>query len=107
MKATAGLELLIRLDRDAPQPLRGQLEQQLRDAVRSGGLRTGSVLPATRALAAELAVARNVVTDAYAQLVAEGYLVAHQSATTRVAQLAGAQPAETRPRPAEESWRYD
>ena len=107
MKATAGLELLIRLDRDAPLPLRGQLEQQLRDAVRSGGLRPGSVLPATRALAAELAVARNVVTDAYAQLVAEGYLVSRQGAPTRVAQAAAAQRAETRPRPAADPWRYD
>src|SRR4051812_25509652 len=107
MKATSGIELLVRLDRDGPLPLRGQLEQQLRDADRSGGLRPGSVLPATRALAAELAVARNVVTDAYAQLVAEGYLVSRQGAPTRVAQVAGARPTETRRAAAEDRWRYD
>ena len=89
MKATSGIELLVRLDRASPVALRVQLEQQLRDAVRTGRLRAGSPLPATRALAAELAVARNVVTDAYSQLVAEGYLLARQGAATRVAELPG------------------
>src|SRR3954463_3399744 len=107
MKVTAGIELLVRLDRDGALPLRGPLQQQLRGAGRSGGLRPGSVLPATRALAAELAVARNVITDAYAQLAAEGYLVSRPGAPTRVAQVAGAQPAETRSAVAEERWRYD
>ncbi|MGH2948809.1 MAG: PLP-dependent aminotransferase family protein [Solirubrobacteraceae bacterium] len=107
MKATAGIELLLRLDRASSVSLRVQLEQQLRDAVRTGTLRRGTPLPATRTLAAELAVARNVVTDAYSQLVAECYLVGRQGAATRVAELARPQE-EARPqRQVEDVWRFD
>ena len=63
-------------------------------------------MPATRALAAELAVARNVVTDAYSQLVAEGYLLARQGAATRVAELPGL-PDPAPPGEDEERWRFD
>jgi GntR family transcriptional regulator/MocR family aminotransferase len=107
MKATAGIELLVRLDRASSVPLRAQLELQLRDAVRSGRLRAGSPLPATRALASELAVARNVVTDAYSQLVAEGYLVARQGAPTRVAEIPVPSPEPAPPEEADERWRFD
>src|SRR3954463_2215491 len=107
MKVTAGIELLVRLDRDGALPLRGPLQQQLRGAGRSGGLRPGSVLPATRALAAELAVARNVISDAYAQLAAEGYLVSRQGAPTRVADSVRTQVTPARPGASEHRWRYD
>jgi GntR family transcriptional regulator/MocR family aminotransferase len=50
-------------------------------------------LPSSRALAAELGISRGVVVEAYAQLVAEGYLVARQGAPTRVADA----PARTAP----------
>jgi GntR family transcriptional regulator/MocR family aminotransferase len=107
MKATAGIELLVRLDRASATPLRVQLEHQLRDAVRSGKLRPGAPLPATRALAAELAVARNVVTDAYSQMIAEGYFVARQGAATRVAELAERPQAAPRRSPDAPAWRFD
>ena len=74
MKASSGIELLVRLDRTAPLPLHVQLERQLREAARTGRLRPGAPLPSTRALATELGVARGVVSDAYTQLTAEGYL---------------------------------
>jgi GntR family transcriptional regulator/MocR family aminotransferase len=83
-----GLDLLISVHRDAKHPLREQLEQQLRDAIRRGVLRAGTPLPSTRALAADLAVSRGVVVEAYAQLVAEGFLVARSGAATRVAEVA-------------------
>ncbi|HEY2072748.1 MAG TPA: PLP-dependent aminotransferase family protein [Gaiellaceae bacterium] len=51
-----------------------QIEDQLRDAVRSGRLMPGSELPSTRALAEDLAISRGVVERAYAQLSAEGYI---------------------------------
>ena len=66
-------------------PRRAQLEQQLRDGVRSGRLRPGTQLPPSRTLSRELGVSRGVVVEAYAQLVAEGYLVARTGAGTRVA----------------------
>ncbi|MEU6845133.1 PLP-dependent aminotransferase family protein [Streptomyces sp. NPDC046716] len=64
---------------------RTALAGALRDAVRSGRLPPGTRLPPYRALAADLGVARNTVADAYAELVAEGWLTARQGSGTRVA----------------------
>jgi GntR family transcriptional regulator/MocR family aminotransferase len=77
-------ELLVELRRDDSQPLHGQLEQELRGAIRLGRLPGDSVLPSTRALAAQLGVSRGVVVEAYEQLVAEGYLSSQPGGTTRV-----------------------
>ena len=84
---TSSLDLLVRVERGAA-PLRAQVEEQLRDAVRSGRLAPGIALPSSRSLARELGVSRGVVVDAYAQLAAEGYLVATQGAPTRVSEAA-------------------
>jgi GntR family transcriptional regulator/MocR family aminotransferase len=94
----SGGELLLTLDRRAPSPLRAQLEDGLRDAVRSGRLPPHSRLPASRALAGDLGVSRRLVVDAYAQLLAEGYLSARGGAGTYVAGAAGAA-AEPEPEP--------
>src|SRR5215211_857671 len=80
-----GPELLLRLDRDAAEPMRGQLERELRDAIRSGRLGPGERLPSSRSLAAELSVSRGLVTDCYTQLQAEGYLTGRAGSATRVA----------------------
>jgi GntR family transcriptional regulator/MocR family aminotransferase len=90
MGANSGPELLVELDRSIRRPLRAQLEDGLREAVRSGRLRAGARLPATRALASDLAVSRRLVVDAYAQLLAEGYLIARPGAGTFVADAASA-----------------
>jgi len=83
------MELLLTLARgDGHEPFHIQLERQLREAIRAGRLATGERLPATRALAAQLAVSRGVVVEAYAQLTAEGYLVSRQGAGTVVARAA-------------------
>jgi GntR family transcriptional regulator / MocR family aminotransferase len=86
----AGPELLVELRRDGRRPLRAQLEDGLRAAARSGRLAAGARLPATRVLAGDLDVSRRLVVDAYAQLVAEGYLVARRGAGTYVAEAANA-----------------
>jgi GntR family transcriptional regulator/MocR family aminotransferase len=88
-----GLDLLVAVDRGDGRSLRAQLEDQLRDAIRRGALRAGTALPSTRALARELAVSRGVVVEAYAQLAAEGFLVARAGAATRVAEVALREPA--------------
>ncbi len=93
--ANSGPELLVELDRTARRPLRAQLENALRDAVRSGRLPARMRLPATRALAADLGVSRRLVVDAYAQVVAEGYLLTRRGAGTFVAEAAGAARAPT------------
>ncbi len=81
--------------------LRTGLMDALREAVRSGRLTPGTRLPSSRSLAADLGVARNTVADAYAELVAEGWLTAQQGSGTRVAQRAAprrpAGPARARP----------
>lgn len=64
---------------------RAGVEAALRDAIRSGRLAPGDRLPSSRALAADLGVARGTVTEAYGQLVAEGWLAARQGAATTVA----------------------
>lgn len=51
-----------------------QLYDQIRDAITDGGLSPGDRLLPTRAVAAELNVARSTVTDAYGRLTAEGYV---------------------------------
>ncbi|HEY1714239.1 MAG TPA: PLP-dependent aminotransferase family protein [Solirubrobacteraceae bacterium] len=77
----------LQIDLVAGSPLRLQLEEALRDAVRSGRLAPGSLLPPSRVLAQELSVSRGVVVDSYSQLVAEGYLSATRGSGTRVAAL--------------------
>src|SRR3954469_12250638 len=61
----------------------------LRDAVRSGRLAPGSMLPPSRSLAADLGLARNTVAEAYAELVAEGFLASRQGAGTWVVNVSG------------------
>ncbi len=71
--------------------VRDVLISALRDAVRSGRLATGTVLPPSRRLAADLGLARNTVADAYAELVAEGWLASRQGAGTWVVNATGTQ----------------
>jgi GntR family transcriptional regulator/MocR family aminotransferase len=92
--AAAPPAVLVALDHSGGEPLRRQLAGELRDAIRAGRLRTGVRLPASRTLAAQLGVSRGVVTDAYEQLSAEGWLAARRGAGTVVA----AEPASDPPR---------
>ncbi|HEY5821463.1 MAG TPA: PLP-dependent aminotransferase family protein [Propionibacteriaceae bacterium] len=79
---TSGLDLHLDL---TGRKVRASLEQAMREVMQSGRLSAGTRLPSTRALATDLGIARNTVTDAYAQLVAEGWLVARQGSGTLVA----------------------
>ena len=88
--AGLGPELLLRLDRQLSEPLRAQLERELREAIRLGRLEAGERLPSSRVLARELGVSRGLVQECYAQLWAEGYVVTRSGSGTRVA--AGAVP---------------
>jgi GntR family transcriptional regulator/MocR family aminotransferase len=85
-KPVVGPGLFLALERGAAA-LHEQLEQALRDQVRTGRLAPGARLPSSRALAIELGVSRGVVLEAYAQLTAEGYLASSQGAPTRVAPM--------------------
>ncbi|KUL61317.1 MULTISPECIES: PLP-dependent aminotransferase family protein [unclassified Streptomyces] len=90
----------LHLELSAAGSRRAVLIRALRDAVREGRLAPGTRLPPYRSLAADLGLARNTVADAYAELVAEGWLTARQGSGTRVAERA-APPRRTRvPKPA-------
>jgi len=78
---------LLEIDRPETgrRSLHDRLAQALRRAIRDRRLTEGAALPPSRALAEELGCSRWVVTEAYAQLVAEGYLSARTGSATRVA----------------------
>jgi GntR family transcriptional regulator/MocR family aminotransferase len=91
------LDVLVSVDRDTPQTLGRQIEDQLRNAIRDLTLRPGSRLPSTRDLARELGVSRPIVVDAYSQLAGEGYLELRPGTRPRVTGCAGpCQPPVTR-----------
>ena len=80
-----GPELPLAVARDTAEPLRAQLERQLRDAIRDGRLAVGERLPSSRELAGGLGLSRGLVQDCYAQLQAEGYQATRVGSATRVA----------------------
>jgi GntR family transcriptional regulator / MocR family aminotransferase len=81
----SGPGLLVEIDRAGELPLHEQIERALRERIRSGRMPSDTRLPSTRTLARELGVSRGVVTEAYGQLAAEGYLAMSQGAPVRVA----------------------
>ncbi|WP_330259545.1 PLP-dependent aminotransferase family protein [Streptomyces murinus] len=95
--ATSGVDL--HLEPVGPGGLRRGLTDALRDAVRTGRLAPGTRLPSSRALAADLGIARNTVGEAYADLVAEGWLTARQGSGTRVAERTVVPPSDPARRP--------
>ena len=83
-KPAAGTTLAITLDPSSQVPLFHQLYGHIRDGILGGGLPPASRLPSSRTLAADLAVSRTTVLNAYDQLAAEGYLEGRVGAGTRV-----------------------
>ncbi len=78
-------ELPLTLDREGGGPLAGQLAAQLRAAMAGGRLAPGERLASTRALAVQLGISRTVVSNAYLQLLAEGWVEGRQGSGTYVA----------------------
>src|SRR5437764_9231838 len=77
---------MLRLDRDAKEPLHQQLYRQIRDELVAGNFNHNFArLPSSRALAAELGVARLTVKLAFETLLVEGYLEAKHGSGTFVA----------------------
>ncbi|OBF44990.1 GntR family transcriptional regulator [Mycolicibacterium peregrinum] len=89
------LELRARIE-PGSRTAREQLITALREGIRTGRLSTETRLPPSRALASDLGLARNTVAEAYAELVAEGWLASRQGAGTWVARTTVTPPA---PRP--------
>src|ERR1700689_2256105 len=75
--------MFLKLDTDGP--LYDQIYRALRGQILGGRLSAATRVPATRDLALELGVSRNVAIMAYRQLIDEGYLTARKGAGTFVA----------------------
>lgn len=67
-------------------PLKRQIYQKLKDNILDGVIGAGEALPSTRELAKYLGISRNTVCEAYEMLLAEGFLISQQGASTRVAE---------------------
>lgn len=73
-----------KLDRSQSAPIYRQLYHRFRESIVDGRLQPGDRVPAVRALAAELNLARGTVEAAYQLLMGEGYLIARGAAGTIV-----------------------
>ncbi|MDC7126526.1 MAG: winged helix-turn-helix domain-containing protein [Spirochaetales bacterium] len=76
--------MLFEFNRNSSKSLHTQICIQIRQAVLSGNLKGGDKLPPTRQMKDEYGVSRNVWSEAYEQLVAEGFLEAKQGCGTFV-----------------------
>ena len=94
---TSRADLPVVVDRAAITPLATQISAQVRAAVTVGVLSTGDRLPSTRDLATAVGVSRTVVTTAYAQLFAEGWLEGRHGSGTYVAEVAAPLPPSAAP----------
>lgn len=94
------------LNRTLSSPLQRQIYQQWREAILAGRFRAGERVPSTRELAASLSVSRGTVSEAWEQLIAEGYLETVQGSGTFVCRelpdrLALSQPVQSSKAPGE------
>ncbi|KFK92308.1 MULTISPECIES: PLP-dependent aminotransferase family protein [unclassified Serratia (in: enterobacteria)] len=74
----------LRLDNQLAEPLYRQIYLRIKDAITQGTLVANARLPSVRGLASDLGVARATVENAYAALVAEGFLQSRGQAGTYV-----------------------
>ncbi len=78
-------DLLVAVDPTSEVPLHRQVYDGVRSAILTGRLKSGDKLPATRALAVNLALSRTTVAEAYDQLHSEGYIFGRHGSGTYVA----------------------
>src|SRR5580700_5601470 len=75
---------MIAVDRKSEKTLHRQIYDAFRAMILERRLQPGQQIPSTRALAGELGISRIPVLDAYAQLLAEGYIESRSGAGTFV-----------------------
>jgi len=75
----------IELTKQSELPVKRQLYDALRERITSGRLKAGEALPSTRELAQALNISRSTVCESFDMLLAEGYLISRQGASTIVA----------------------
>jgi DNA-binding transcriptional regulator YhcF (GntR family) len=94
--------VIVVIDRRKDEPAYEQISRQIRDAVSTGALSVGTLLPGVRTLAADLGVNLNTVARAYRLLADQGFVtirdrsgvVVAAPATTAAAEASAALGAE-------------
>lgn len=77
--------LWVPIDRTLDISLKRQVYEYLKKLILHGELKAGERLPATREFASQLGISRNVVIEAFEQLLAEGYIIGQQGSGSFVA----------------------
>lgn len=77
---------MIQIDRTLNIPLIRQVYEQIRLSILNGWIVAGERLPSTRELASSLGISRNVILEAYEQLIVEGYIEGRKGSGTYVAE---------------------
>ena len=90
---------VLRVDRDAEEPVYVQIARQVREAIASGLLEPGTGLPPVRSLASDLGVNLNTVARGYRLLEEEGFVQVREREGAVVAP-----PARRAPRAAREGF---
>ena len=103
-RVASGILPVVAIDRSSSRPLHRQIYDGFRSAILDGRLRPAQRIPSTRVLAAEIRVSRFPILNAYAQLLAEGYLESRVGAGTVVTsslpeQLTSSRPPSTKSMP--------
>lgn len=83
-KAPGGFSPVVAIDRKASKPLHRQICDGYKTAILHGHMKAGQQVPSTRSLSLELGISRIPILDAYAHLLAEGYLESRAGAGTFV-----------------------
>src|SRR3954469_11938906 len=68
------LDMMLRIDMDAGDPVWRQIADQIRSLLVSGRLKPGARLATVRELAVDLGVNHNTVAEAYRRLAGEGFI---------------------------------
>lgn len=76
----------IPIDRTLDIPLIQQVYELIRTRILNGELTAGEMLPSTRELSANLGTSRNVIVEAYEQLLAGGFIEGRQGSGTYIAE---------------------
>ncbi|MGB6307390.1 MAG: PLP-dependent aminotransferase family protein [Steroidobacteraceae bacterium] len=78
------MALAISIEQPSPIPIHRQIYEAWQRGILSGRFASGDRVPSTRELAVTLAVSRSTVTQAYEQLISEGYLQSARGSGTFV-----------------------
>lgn len=97
--------LTVVLDRDAGESAYEQIAAQIREAVATGALPPGSLLPGVRVLASDLGVNFNTVARAYRVLEEQGFVTIRERSGVEVATPAARASREARAALERELWK--